>query len=90
MMQSQSNLSRQSYRPYASTPIPSRQPMGISAAATSPTPLSVASRLNCAAAFLVSSTSTLMPRSAMRCLVCGLSGKLFLPTPMTKRSTRAC
>ena len=67
-------------------PKPSFHPMGINAAATSETPRSVASKLNWAAAFLVSSTSTLMPSSAMCCLVCGLKGMLLLPTPMTSKS----
>lgn len=72
--------------PYASAPTPSFHPMGIKAAATSETPRSVASRLNCAAAFLVSKTSTLIPSSAMCFLVSGLSGRLCFPTPMTSKS----
>ena len=40
-------------------------PMGINAAAISVTPRSVARRLNCAAAFRVSCTSTRIPRELM-------------------------
>ncbi|TFB05816.1 hypothetical protein CCMA1212_001544 [Trichoderma ghanense] len=53
--------------------------MGINAAATSDTPRSVASRLNCAAAFLVSSISTLIPSRETCSLVRGLSGKFLGP-----------
>lgn len=72
--------------PYSEAPIPSLHPKGIKAAATSETPRSVASKLNCAAAFLVSNISTLMPSSEMHLLVCGLNGRLFLPTPSMRRS----
>lgn len=76
---------------YALTPIPSCHPMGIKAAATSETPRSVANRLNCAAAFLVSKTSTRIPSWAMCFLVSGLKGRLTLPTPMTNKSIyRGC
>jgi hypothetical protein len=52
----------------------SRQPMGTIAAATWPTPRSVASRLNCAAAFLVSWTSNRMPRSLRYLRTAGARG----------------
>lgn len=51
------------------TPLPSLHPIGTNAAATLCVPLSVASKLNCAAAFLVSCISTLIPRLLMYCLV---------------------
>ncbi len=66
---------------------PSLHPIGISAAATSSTPLSVASRLYCAAAFRVSSTSTLMPRFPIARLVAGLSGRISGPNPNINKST---
>ena len=72
---------------YASTaPTPSFQPTGIITAATSSVPLSVASRLNCDAAFRVSSTSTLIPRALMAFLVSGLSGAMRGPTPNINKS----
>ena len=64
----------------------SLHPIGTIAAATSCTPLSVARRLNCAAAFLVSCTSTLMPRELIYRLVCGEMGSIFGPRPRIKRS----
>lgn len=69
-------------------PTPSFQPIGINAAATSSTPLSVANRLNWLAAFLVSSTSTLMPKLAICFLVAGLSGLFSGPKPRINRSVR--
>ncbi len=60
--------------------------MGINAAATSPTPLSVASMLNCDAAFRVSRTSTRMPRLLMYFFVSGLSGRISGPRPRSNRS----
>ena len=68
------------------TPIPSFQPIGIRAAATSFTPRSVASMLYCEAALRVSSTSTRIPSALMACRVAGLSGRISGPTPMIKRS----
>ena len=61
-------------------------PIGISAAATSSTPRSVARRLNCDAAFLVSSTSTRMPSAVMHRLASGLSGRISGPRPRMRRS----
>ena len=69
-----------------SAPTPSFQPIGIIAAATSFTPLSVANKLNCAAAFLVSNTSTRMPSAAICRLVSGLRGMIEGPVPMIRRS----
>lgn len=71
-----------------SAPTPSFQPIGIIAAATSFTPLSVANKLNCAAAFLVSNTSTRMPSAAICRLVSGLRGMIEGPVPMIRRSGR--
>lgn len=68
------------------TPAPSFHPNGTKAAATLPTPLSVASKLNCAAAFLVSCISTWIPSKLIALLVAGLSGIIFGPTPRIKRS----
>ncbi len=68
------------------TPTPSRNPMGIKAAATLPTPLSVANRLNWAAAFRVSWISTLIPRLLIYCLVFGLIGRISFPSPRISRS----
>ena len=65
---------------------PSRHPIGTRAAATCCTPLSVASKLNCAAAFLVSWTSILIPRSLICRLVSGLRGKIVRPVPKIRRS----
>src|SRR5688572_5177557 len=65
---------------------PSFQPIGINAAATSSTPRSVASLLYCDAAFLVSSTSTLIPRLLITRLVAGLHGRLSGPSPKSSRS----
>lgn len=73
---------------YSTAPSPSFHPTGIRAAATSSTPLSVANKLNCAAAFLVSSTSTLIPRPLICFLVSGLSGAMRGPTPSINRSTK--
>ena len=77
-------ISAKRFRRYA--PFPSAQPMGIKAAATSPTPLSVARRLNWEAAFLVSRTSTRIPKLVMWRLVSGLSGRSSGPSPSIKRS----
>lgn len=60
--------------------------MGINAQATLPTPRSVASRLNCAAAFRVSCTSTRMPSELMYCLVSGAMGYIEGPRPSMSRS----
>ncbi|KAK6429255.1 hypothetical protein LTR95_014597 [Oleoguttula sp. CCFEE 5521] len=65
-------------------PIP--QPTGTIAPATFCTPLSVANKLNCAAAFLVSCTSTLIPISAILCRVFTLNGTIPLPVPNTSKS----
>ena len=62
------------------------QPRGISAAATSPTPRSVARRLNCEAAFLVSCISTRMPKELIYLLVSGDRGRIEGPRPRTSRS----
>lgn len=74
---------------HGKAPTPSCQPIGIRTAAISVTPLSVASRLNCAAAFLVSSTSTRMPSLATACLVDGLSGAMLFPVPIINMSVRS-
>ena len=71
---------------YRSAHLPSLHPTGTNAAATCCVPLSVANILNCAAAFLVSCTSILMPNSAMSLLVCGLTGTIFSPVPKINRS----
>ena len=60
--------------------------MGTRAAATCSTPLSVASRLYCAAAFLVSCTSILIPRSLMCSRVAGEIGMVDGPVPIIRRS----
>lgn len=57
------------------------------AAATLLTPLSVANKLNCAAAFLVSCISTLIPRELIHLLVCGEMGYVLAPKPRMRRST---
>lgn len=67
-------------------PTPSTHPTGTIAAATSPTPLSVANILYCAAAFLVSSTSTLTPISLTILLVSGLSGLISGPSARINKS----
>lgn len=77
------------YYPSRPAPFPSTHPMGINAAATSPTPLSIASRLNCDAAFRVSKISTRSPSSPMRCRVSGLRGRIVGPVPMTSRSVKS-
>ncbi len=64
----------------------SLHPMGINAHATLPTPRSVASRLNCAAAFRVSCTSTRMPSELIYCLVSGAIGYIEGPRPSISRS----
>lgn len=69
-------------------PTPSFQPIGTKAAATSSTPLSVASRLNCAAAFLVSNTSTRMPIALIAFLNSGLIGRISGPSPSMNKSGR--
>lgn len=61
--------------------------MGINAAATLPTPLSVANRLNCAAAFLVSCTSTLIPNPLIYRLVSGAIRRIDAPSPRINKST---
>ena len=66
--------------------LPSLHPIGTSAAATCCTPLSVASILYCAAAFLVSCTSILIPNSLILRLVAGLNGKMLFPVPKNSRS----
>lgn len=64
----------------------SLHPIGIRAHATLPTPLSVANKLNCAAAFLVSCTSTLIPISLTHLLVSGATGHMPGPSPSINRS----
>lgn len=61
---------------------------GISAAATSRGPRSVASRLYCAAALRESCTSTRMPMRASDSRVLGDSGWMVWPRPMMRRSGR--
>lgn len=68
------------------TPTPSLHPNGTKAAATLPRPLSVASRLYCAAAFLVSCISTWIPSELIAFLVAGLSGIIFGPNPRINKS----
>jgi hypothetical protein len=68
------------------TPTPSLKPIGIRAPATAFNPLSVASRLYCAAAFLVSWISTLIPRELRCCLTRGLTGRISLPRPSMSKS----
>lgn len=68
---------------------PSFHPIGTSAAATCVTPRSVASRLNCAEAFLVSETSSRMPSSLMCFRVFGDMGTIVGPVPTIRRSV-AC
>jgi hypothetical protein len=60
--------------------------MGIKAAATFETPRSVANKLNCAAAFLVSRISIRIPSSDISRLVSGANGIIDGPTPMIRRS----
>lgn len=60
--------------------------MGIRAAATFETPRSVANKLNCAAAFLVSRISIRIPSSDINRLVSGANGIIDGPTPMMRRS----
>jgi len=62
------------------------QPIGIKAAAMLLTPLSVASRLNWAAAFLVSCISTFIPRELIYFLVSGVMGYVEAPKPRIRRS----
>jgi len=75
---------------YPQTPptyhLPSLHPTGTNAAATLPTPLSVASKLNIAAAFPVSPTSTLTPIPPSTALVSGATGTIAPPTPKINRS----
>lgn len=66
--------------------IGSFQPIGMRAAATSPTPRSVASRLNWAAAFLVSCTSIRMPSALICFRVSGEMGCIEGPNPSINRS----
>jgi len=61
-------------------------PTGINAVETSRTPRSAVSRLNCAAAFLVSCTSILIPSRFICLLVSGESGYTEAPRPRIKRS----
>lgn len=75
-------ISRLDYIPF--------HPIGIIAAAISETPRSVASRLNCAAAFLVSTTSTLTPSELICFLVSGESGMIEPPIPRINRSGGSC
>lgn len=63
--------------------------MGIRAAATFATPRSVASKLNWAAAFLVSRSSIRMPSSDIARLVSGANGTFDGPTPIIRRSAIA-
>lgn len=60
----------------------------MNAAATSPTPRSVASKLNWAAAFRVSSTSSRIPNEIICSLVSGETGSMEDPTPRIRRSVR--
>lgn len=76
------------YNLHSAAPTPSTHPSGISTAATSVTPRSVASRLNCDAAFLVSRTSTRIPSDEMCFFNSGLRGTLFSPVPMISRSIK--
>ena len=66
--------------------IGSFHPIGTNAAATASTPLSVASKLNCAAAFLVSCTSTRIPKELINLLVSGEMGIIRGPSPNISRS----
>lgn len=61
-------------------------PIGIIAAATSDTPRSVASKLNCADAFRVSWTSTRMPRELICFFVWGDNGMMPDPMPRMRMS----
>lgn len=63
-------------------------PRGIIAAATSVTPRSVASRLNCAEALRVSWISTLIPSELMCLFVWGDNGIMVDPNPNTKMSRK--
>ena len=63
--------------------------IGINAAAIAEIPLSVANKLNCAAAFLVSCMSTRIPISLIRRLVAGEIGKVEAPSPRINRSDRS-
>lgn len=63
-------------------------PTGIIAAATSVTPRSVASKLNCAEALRVSCTSTLIPSELMCRFVCGDNGTILDPSPIIKISRK--
>lgn len=60
--------------------------MGINAAAIVDTPLSVARRLNCAAAFLVFCTSTRIPSPLILRLVASESGYIEAPSPRISKS----
>jgi len=64
----------------------SLHPIGTNAAATCPAPRSVANRLNCAAAFRVSCTSSLSPSPFKYCLTLGASGMIVGPVPMMRIS----
>ena len=64
----------------------SLHPIGIIAAAIVSTPLSVARRLNCEAAFLVSCTSTRIPIALIIRRVSGERGYMVGPRPRIRRS----
>ena len=64
----------------------SLHPIGIKAAAILLTPLSVARRLNCAAAFRVSCISTLIPNELIYFLVSGEMGYIDGPSPKMSMS----
>jgi hypothetical protein len=70
------------YRPH----LLSVHPIGTNAAATCPTPRSVASKLNCAAAFRVSCISSRMPRSLRYLRTWGAIGYTLGPVPMINKS----
>jgi hypothetical protein len=65
---------------------PSFHPIGTNAAATCCKPLSVANKLNCAAAFRVSWISTRTPSSVKSFLVAGLRGRIPGPVPRISKS----
>lgn len=70
--------------------LPSLHPTGTSAAATCPTPLSVARRLNCADAFRVSCISNRRPRSFRYLRTAGARGRTCGPVPIMRRSGVFC
>lgn len=63
-----------------------QSPKGMIAALISLMPLSVASMLNCAAAFLVSWMSMRIPRELRYCLVAGERGNIEGPSPSINMS----